>query len=158
MVVVMLCVRRPPILPLSRSSSRWDSHFHSYVLTLYVRLYLLWELVVFYFLVLRGYIRKVSVQLVPKYFSRNCSTDSISCSEQKKNRMKKILKQDINSKQRQEIVPFSNLKARKIKTLLSLPIHLDHNPIAAAAVDPLSLRCRCCRSCYCSCCHSTAVT
>ena len=38
----------------------------------------------FYSLVRRGYIRKVSVQLVPKYFSRDCSTDSISCSKQKK--------------------------------------------------------------------------
>ena len=41
----------------------------------------------------RGNIRKVSVQLVPKYFSRDCSTDSISCSERKK-RKKTILKQD----------------------------------------------------------------
>ena len=40
----------------------------------------------FYSLVRRGYIRKVSVQLVQKYFSRNCSTDSISCSEQKTGR------------------------------------------------------------------------
>ena len=37
----------------------------------------------FYSLVRRGYIRKVSVKLVQKYFSRVCSTDSISCSEQK---------------------------------------------------------------------------
>ena len=36
---------------------------------------------IFYSLVRRGYIRKVSVQLVPKYFSRDCSTDSILCSE-----------------------------------------------------------------------------
>ena len=79
------------------SSSIWDSHFHSYVLTLYVCLYLLLELVVFYSLVRRGFIRKASVQLVPKYFSRDCSTDSISCSEQKK-RMKTILKQDSNSR------------------------------------------------------------
>ena len=32
----------------------------------------------------RGYIRKVSVHLVQKYFPHDCSTDSISCSEQKK--------------------------------------------------------------------------
>ena len=56
--------------------------------------------------------------------------------------MKKILKQDRNSRQRQYIVPVSNLKARKIKTLLSLPIHLAHHPIAAASVALLSLRCR----------------
>ena len=69
--------------PQIRSSSRWDFHFHSYVLTIYVRLYWILELVVFYSLVRRGYIRKVNVQLVPKYFSRDCSTDSISCSEHK---------------------------------------------------------------------------
>ena len=69
---------------VSRSSSRWDSHFHSCVLTIYVCLYWLGELVVFYSLVHRGYIRKVSVQLIPQYFSRDCSTDSISCSERKK--------------------------------------------------------------------------
>ena len=56
-------------------------------------------------------------------------------------RMKTILKQDSKSRQRQDIVPVSNLKARKIRTLLSLPIHLYHHPIAAAAVTPLSLRC-----------------
>ena len=97
------------LYPLSRSSSRWDSHFHSYVLTIYVHFYWLWELVVFYSLVRRRYIRKVSVQLVPKYFSCDCSTDSISCSERKK-RMKNILKQDSNSRQKQDIVPVSNLK------------------------------------------------
>ena len=54
--------------PESRSSSRWDSHFHSYMLTIYVRVYWLWELVVFYSLVRRGYIRKVTVQLVQNFF------------------------------------------------------------------------------------------
>ena len=72
--------------------------------------------------------------------------------------MKKILKHDSNSRQIQDVVPISNLKARKIKTLLSLPIHLAHHRIAAAAVAPFSLRCcycrSCCRSCYCSCCLS----
>ena len=58
-----------------------------------------------------------------------------------KNRTKTILKQESNSKQRQDIVPVSNLKARKIKTLLSLPIHLAHHRFAAAAVAPLSIRC-----------------
>ena len=51
----------------------------------------------FFSLVRRGYIRKVSVQLVPKYFSRDCSTDSISCSERKKWK-KKILKQGSKSR------------------------------------------------------------
>ena len=55
--------------------------------------------------------------------------------------MKTILKQDSNSRQRQDIVCVSNLKARKIKTLLSLPIHLAHHRFAAATVTPLSLRC-----------------
>ena len=71
---------------------------------------------------------------------RDCSTDSISCSEQK-NRIKIILKQDSNSRQRQDIFTVSNLKTRKIKTLLSLPIRLDHHRFSSAAVAPLSLRC-----------------
>ena len=49
----------------SCSSSRWDFHFHSYELTIYVRLYWILEILVIYSLVRRGYIRKVSVQLVP---------------------------------------------------------------------------------------------
>ena len=49
---------------MSSSSSRWDCRFHSYVLTIYIRIYWFWELVVFYSLVRRVYICKVSVQLV----------------------------------------------------------------------------------------------
>ena len=60
------------------------------MLMIYVCLYWLLELVVFYSLVCRGYIRKVSVQLLPKYFSCDCSTDSISCSEWKKTEEKNI--------------------------------------------------------------------
>ena len=37
-----------------------------------------------YSLVRTGYIRKVSVQSIQKYFLHDCSTDIISCSEQKK--------------------------------------------------------------------------
>ena len=59
----------------------------------------------------------------------------------RKNGMKTILKQKSNSRQRKDIVPNSNPKARKKRLLLSLPIHLAHHPIAAAAVAPLSLRC-----------------
>ena len=59
----------------------------------------------------------------------------------KKNRMKTKLKQTSNSKQRHYIVPVINLNARNIKTLLSLPIHLDHHRFTAAAIPPLSLRC-----------------
>ena len=55
--------------------------------------------------------------------------------------MKKILKQDSNSRQRQDIVPVSNLKARKTKHLLLFPIHLVHHRFAAADFAPLSLRC-----------------
>ena len=51
----------------------------------------------FFSLVRRGYIHKVIVQLVPKYFSRNCSTDSISCSK-RKNQKKNRLKQDGKTK------------------------------------------------------------
>ena len=57
----------------------------------------------FYSLVRRGYIRKVSVQLVPKYFSHDFSTDSISCSKRKK-RKKKILKQDSKSRKEHQNV------------------------------------------------------
>ena len=32
----------------------------------------------------RGYIHKVSVHLVQKYFPHDCSTDRLSCSEQRK--------------------------------------------------------------------------
>ena len=77
--------------------------------------------------------------------------------------MNRILKQDRNSRQIQDIVPVSNLKAMKIKTLLLSPIQLDHHPIASTAVALMSLRCRtdiaplslcsCC-SWYSSCCRS----
>ena len=96
-------------------------------------------------------------------FSRVCSTDSISCSEQK-NWKKTRLKQG------------SKTKEGKSKRFLSLPIHLAYHRSTA---EPLLLRCRtdiatlslCCRSAvatllhhYCSavaplsrCCH-TAIT
>ena len=111
---------------MSCSSSRWDFHFHSYVLTIYVFLYWILELVVFYSLVRRGYILKVSVQLVQKYFSLVCSTDIISCGKRKKLEEKKI-------KTREQT------KWRKTKTFLSSPIHLAHH---RSTVEPLSLRCR----------------
>ena len=65
----------------SRSSSRWESRLHFYALRIYVRIYWLWKLVVFYSSVRRGYISKVSVHLVQKYFPHDCSIDSISCSK-----------------------------------------------------------------------------
>ena len=132
------------MIPLSRYRSRWDFHFHSYVLTIYVCLYRILELIVFYSLVRRGYMRKVSVQLIPRYFPCDCSTDSISCSE-RKNRKKKRLKQESKSR-------------KEDKTLLSSPIHLAHH---CSAVAPLSLCCRtaiatlslCCRSAVASLSH-----
>ena len=63
---------------------------------IYVCLYWILELVFFYSLVRRGYILKVNVQLVPKYFSHNCSTDSFSCSERKKRKKKIKTRQQIN--------------------------------------------------------------
>ena len=152
---------------MSRSSSRWDFHFHSYVLTIYVCLYCIFELVVFYSLVRRGYIRKVSVQLVHICFSRVCSTDSSSCSEQKIWK-KTRLKQGRKTKEgNQNVVvvansPDSSLlycqtaiaplspQYRYAVTLLSLR--------CCNAIAPLLLRCR-----YASvapllhCCH-TAIT
>ena len=99
------------------------------MLTIYVHLYLLLELVAFYSLVRRGYIRKVSVQLVPKYFSRDCSTDSISCSERKK-RKKTIFKQDSKSRKEDQNV-----------FLVSNPPG-SSSLRCCTAIAPLSLRCR----------------
>ena len=76
-----LCI---DLFSMSRSRFRWESHFRFYVLSTYVRLYWSWELVFFYSPVRTGYIRKVSVHLVQKYFSYYFSTDSISCSERGK--------------------------------------------------------------------------
>ena len=90
--------------------------------------------------------------MVPKYFSRDCSTDSISCSEQKK-RKKTRLKQDRKSrKEDQNVVVIANppgtslircrtaiatmlLCCRSAITLLSHRYRSDVAP-------PLSLRCR----------------
>ena len=118
---------------LSHSSYRWNFHFHSYVLLIYVCLYWLLELVVFYSLVRRRYIRKVSVQLVPKYFSRGCSTDSISCSERKKPEEK-------NVKTRQQIKKRGSkyFFCRQSTWLIIAPLLHRY----CSAVAPLTLRCR----------------
>ena len=42
------------LVHMSISSSIWDSHLHSYVLTLYVRLYWIWKLLVFTLLYVGG--------------------------------------------------------------------------------------------------------
>ena len=142
----------------SISSSRWDSHFHSYVLTIYIRFYWLWELVLFNSLVRRGYIREVSVQLVPKYFSRDCSTDSIACSERKKQDENNInTRQQLNTETRHFFL-LATWKQGRSKNL-SLPIHLAHHQFVAAAFAPLLFHCLAdvaqlslCWLCFCYCC------
>ena len=99
--------------------------------TIYVRLYLILELVVFYFLVRRGYIRKVSVQLVPEYFSRDCSSDSISYSERKnwkKTRLKQCKKEGK-----------SKCCCRRQSTWLIIALLSNRY---CSAVAPILLRCR----------------
>ena len=97
----------------------------------------------------------VSVQLVPKYLHM-IEVMRVFHAANEKNRTKTILKQDSNSIERQEIVPVSNLKARKIKLccrcqstwliidLLSL-LSLHCRSAVAPAVSPLllllSIRC-----------------
>ena len=84
-------------LEWSRSSSRWDFYFHSYVLTIYVRLYWILELVVFDSLVRRGYIHKVSVQLVQIFFHAFAVLKVFHAANEKIGR-----KQDENNAQRKE--------------------------------------------------------
>ena len=122
---------------VSRSSSRWDFHFHSYVLTIYVSLYWILELVVFYSLVWRGYIRKVSVQLVQIFFTR------LQYWWYFMQRTKKIEEKKIKTREQN--------KGRKNKTLLSSPIHLAHH---RSAVAPLLLRCCTAISMLSLCCRS----
>ena len=108
----------------------------------------------------RGYIRKVSVHLVQKYFPHNCITDSISCSEWKKGIWWKKYQNKTATRQRRDSVTVSNLKTRKINTPLSFPIHQDRRRSAAASVVvfyPLDasfilcqfIRCRFCSLCAC---------
>ena len=78
----------------------------------------------FFSLVCRGYIRKVSVQLIPKYFYAIAVLIVFHVANEKTRR-----KQDKNKTAYQE---------RKIKTLLLLPIHLAHH---RSAVARLLLRC-----------------
>ena len=85
-----------------------------------------------YYLVRRGCIPKVSVQLVQKYFSRVCSTDSISCSEQK-NWKKKRLKQGSKTKE-------GKSKRCCCRQSTWLFIALLSN-CYRSAVAPISLRC-----------------
>ena len=108
----------------------------------------------FYSLVCRGYIRKVSVQLVPKYFSRDCSTDSFSCSKQK-NRKKTRLKQGRKSgKEYQNVVVVANppgSSSLHCRTAIALLSHRYRYAVAllllccCTAIALVLLRC--CRSC-----------
>ena len=117
-----------------------------------------WELVFFHSPVRRGYIRKVSVNLVQKYFLHDCSTDSISCSERVKKESDKKYQNDATTRQTQYSVTVSDEIARKINTTLSLPIHRARSWAAAVSdvlSDPLDtsyilcrrIRCRCCSLC-----------
>ena len=120
---------------MSRSSSRWDFHFHSYVLTIYVFLYWILEPVVFYSLVRRGYIHKVSVKLVQISFSRVCSTDSSSCSEQK-NWKKTRLKQGSKTKEGKS---YCCCRCQFTWLVITLLLNRYHS-----AVAPISLNCHSC--------------
>ena len=105
-----------------------------YVLRIYVRIYWLWELVVFYSSVRWGYICKVSVNLVQKYFPHNCSTDSISYREQKKGIWWKQYQNETSNRQRQNSVTVSNQTAMTINTPLLLLIHRAYCQYTSASV------------------------
>ena len=87
----------------------------------------------FYSLVRRGYIRKISVQFVPKYFSHDCSTDSISCSEPKKTEEKNIKTRHQIKKGR------SKRRCRRQSTWIVIAPLLHRY---RSAVAPFSLCCR----------------
>ena len=55
---------------LSRSSSRWYFYFHSYVLTIYVRLYWILKLLVLYSLVRRGTYTRLVYNWYRFFFTR----------------------------------------------------------------------------------------
>ena len=136
------------MLQKSLSSSRWDFHFHSYVLTIYVRLYWILELVVFYSLVRRGYIRKVSVQSVQIYSSRVFSTDSSSCSERKIWKKTRLKQRSKTKEGNQNVVVVDNSPGSHRSTVESLSLRCLTNIATLllccrSAVAPLSHR-------YCS--------
>ena len=87
----------------------------------------------------RGYIHKVSVHLVQKYFPHDCSTDSIYCSEQKKESDKNNIKTR-QQRDRRDSVTVRDVISRKINISLSLPIHRARRQAVSASVvisDPL---------------------
>ena len=102
--------------------------------------------------VCRGYISKVSVHFVQKYFPHDFSTDSISCSEREK---RNLMKKYQNEKATSVGVTVSNLNAKKINTLLSLSIHqacrqsdaaffVVFNPLDVSYILRRRIRCCCC--------------
>ena len=132
----------------------------------------------FYSLVRRGYIRKVSVQLVQICFSRVCSTDSSSCSE-RKNWKKTRLKQGSKTKEvNQNVVVVANssgsslLYCRTAIAPLLLRYRSDISPLSPRyryaftllslrchnAIAPLLFRCRFAIVALLSCCCHTAIT
>ena len=64
----------------------------------------------------RGHIRKVSVHSVQKYFPHDCSTDSLSCSEQGKSDLTKKNQNKIATRQRQDSVTVSDTLVSIIDT------------------------------------------
>ena len=66
----------------------------------------------------RAYKSKVSVHLVQKYFPHDCSTDSISCSKQKKGILRKQYQNETATRKRQDSVTVRNPIASKINNLL----------------------------------------
>ena len=105
---------------------------------------------------LGGYIRKVSVKLVPKYFSHVRSTNSFSCSK-RKNWKKTRLKQVSKTKEGKSKLCYRRRSTWLIITLLShryrsaiAPLSLCFRSAVApllhryrsAVAPPLSLRCR----------------
>ena len=143
---------------LSCSSSRREFHSPLYMQRIYVHLYWSWELVFFYSPVLRGYIRKKIVHLVQKYFLHDFSTDSILAVNKKKGIWWKKYQNETETRQRRGSVTVTNTIARKINTLLSLPIHWGRCQSAAASVvvsnplDVLYILHQCLHCCCCSLC------
>ena len=79
------------------------------------------------------YIRKVIVHLVQKYFWHDCSTDSLTCSGQKKGIGWKLYQNETATRYRRDSVSVSNAIASKIDTPLSFPIDRSRRLSSASA-------------------------
>ena len=89
--------------------------------------------------------------MVPKYFSRDCSTDIFSCSE-RKNRKKTRLKQGSKSRKENQIVVVvanpSGSSSLRCRTAIALLLHRYCYAVTLlslrcrTAITPLSFRCR----------------